>query len=144
MQYYFFKWSGLGMYGACQTNSTLSVSICACDPMHASGYGPSGPDAQRPGYDVIVSARGGLMGITGNAGGPPCKVGVAVTDLATGLHAYSSIMAALWARDGTHGSIGTGLGQRVDCSLLETQVCRTDYWLGKTRILKHTQFLCQF
>ena len=84
-----------------------------------TGYGPDGPDAQKPGYDVIVSARGGLMGITGEAGGPPCKVGVAVTDLATGLSAFASIMAALWARE--RGG-PTCAGQRIDVSLLETQV----------------------
>jgi succinate--hydroxymethylglutarate CoA-transferase len=84
-----------------------------------TGYGPAGPDAHRPGYDVIVSARGGLMGITGNEGGPPCKVGVAVTDLCTGLQAFAGILGALWARERGGPSAP---GQRVDCSLLETQV----------------------
>ena len=84
-----------------------------------TGYGPDGPDAKRPGYDVIVSARGGLMGITGNDGGPPCKVGVAVTDLSTGLQAFAGILAALFARE--RGGPDAP-GQRVDCSLLETQV----------------------
>lgn len=91
-----------------------------------TGYGPDGPDARKPGYDVIVSARGGLMGITGEAGGPPCKVGVAVTDLATGLSAFASIMAALWARERGGATATTAAttcpGQRIDVSLLETQV----------------------
>ena len=56
------------------------------------------------------------MGITGPAGGPPSKVGVAITDVCTGLYAHGAILAALHARE------QSGRGQRIDCSLLETQV----------------------
>ena len=65
---------------------------------------------------AIASAVGGLMDITGPADGSPCKVGVAMTDLQTGLHAYGGILAALLARH------RTGRGARIECSLLETQV----------------------
>src|SRR6185312_13673385 len=61
-----------------------------------SGFGQSGPYRDRSGYDVIVSALGGLLGITGTPGGPPVKTGVAVLDLSTGLFAKSSILAALY------------------------------------------------
>lgn len=81
-----------------------------------SGYGASGPDADRMGYDVIVSAEGGLMGITGERGGNPVKCGVALTDVSTGLFLHGAILAALFART------NTGRGQRIETSLLETQV----------------------
>jgi crotonobetainyl-CoA:carnitine CoA-transferase CaiB-like acyl-CoA transferase len=81
-----------------------------------SGYGRTGPYKDRAGYDVIVSAMGGLMGITGTPGGPPVKTGVALTDVATGLHALSSIMAALYHRE------RTGEGQRIDISLLSVEL----------------------
>ncbi|KAF9962790.1 hypothetical protein BGZ70_007884, partial [Mortierella alpina] len=80
------------------------------------GYGQTGPYANRPGYDVMTEAEAGLMYITGEEHGPPVKVGVAVTDLTTGLYAHAGILAALFARN------RTGLGQHVDCSLLESQV----------------------
>eukprot|EP00945_MAST-04E_sp_MAST-4E-sp1_P005593 g5593.t1 len=81
-----------------------------------SGYGPTGPYAELPGYDVVVEAMGGIMAITGTED-VPCKIGVAMTDLTTGLYAKSATLAALIAR-GKNG----GLGQKVDCSLLESQV----------------------
>lgn len=87
-----------------------------------SGYGPTGPLAGRPGYDFLLQAEAGLMSITGQtdaAGGGPTKVGVAVTDLATGLHAAVGILAALAERDRGDGA-GSGLGQRVDVSIFES------------------------
>ena len=81
-----------------------------------SGFGRTGPSAERGGYDVIVQAVGGLMGITGDPNGPPVKVGVAMTDICTALYAHGAILAALYARD------RTGDGQRIDVSLLETQI----------------------
>ena len=78
-----------------------------------SGYGPTGPAADRPGYDFVIQAVGGLMSITGDAdedGGRPTKVGVAISDVVTGLYATIGILAALLARDDA--------GQRVDVSLL--------------------------
>lgn len=81
-----------------------------------TGFGPDGPLSHRAGYDLAVSAFGGLMGITGEPDGPPVKVGVAITDVATGISAQGAICAALYARE------KTGRGQRIDLSLLETQV----------------------
>lgn len=81
-----------------------------------TGYGQTGPFANRPGYDVIIEAEAGLMHITGEPEGTPVKVGVAITDLTTGLYAHSAILAALIQR-GT-----TGKGQHIDCSLIESQV----------------------
>ena len=81
-----------------------------------SGYGPTGPYKDFGGYDVIISAIGGLMSITGETDGAPVKVGVAITDIATGMLAHGSITAALYARE------RTGKGQHIDLSLLETQV----------------------
>lgn len=81
-----------------------------------TGYGATGPYAQRPGYDVIAASVGGLLDITGPREGEPCKVGVAMTDLATGLYAHGAILAAL-----LHQS-RTGEGQKIDVDLLSTQV----------------------
>ncbi|HEY4633154.1 MAG TPA: CoA transferase [Candidatus Limnocylindrales bacterium] len=83
-----------------------------------SGYGPDGPAADRPGYDFVIQAVAGLMSITGDpdtAGGHPTKVGVAISDVVTGLFAAIGILAALLARSGPGRS-----GQRVDVSLLSS------------------------
>lgn len=81
-----------------------------------TGFGQQGPYANRAGYDVIAASIGGLMHITGPENGGPCKVGVAMTDLATGLYAHGAIMAALLERK------ETGKGQWIECDLLSTQV----------------------
>ncbi|KAJ2746365.1 hypothetical protein GGI20_001425 [Coemansia sp. BCRC 34301] len=80
-----------------------------------TGYGSTGPYSARPGYDVIIEAEAGLMHITGEENGGPVKVGVAVTDMMTGLYVHGAIMAALIAR------ASTGAGQHLDASLLQTQ-----------------------
>ena len=82
-----------------------------------SGFGLTGPDAAKPGYDFVIQAVSGLMSITGEAGGAPTKVGVAISDVVTGLFGAVSILAGLVARgaraDGTRG-------QRIDLSLLQS------------------------
>jgi succinate--hydroxymethylglutarate CoA-transferase len=80
-----------------------------------SGYGASGPYSGRPGYDVMASALGGLMGITGTPQ-EPAKVGVAITDVATALYTAGAINAALFHRE------RTGQGQKIETSLLSTAV----------------------
>jgi succinate---hydroxymethylglutarate CoA-transferase len=80
-----------------------------------TGFGPSGPLADQPGYDVIVSGMYGLMSITGSEE-EPAKVGVASTDVLTGTLAHSGIVAALYQRH------QTGEGQKIDVSLMETQL----------------------
>ncbi|KAL5113538.1 hypothetical protein ACEQ8H_008577 [Pleosporales sp. CAS-2024a] len=81
-----------------------------------TGYGQTGPYSKRAGYDVMVEAEFGLMHITGTRDGPPVKVGVAVTDLTTGLYTSNSVMAALLAR------MRTGRGQHIDVALSDCQV----------------------
>jgi len=81
-----------------------------------TAYGPDGPYKDRPGYDMVLSAVGGLMWITGEEGKDPVKVGVAITDVVTGVHASGAIMASLLWR------ARSGKGQLVDLSLLDTQV----------------------
>ena len=78
-----------------------------------SGFGRSGPDADRPGYDLILQGESGVMDITGEADGPPTKVGTSIADLATGLYAAQAVLAALRLRD------RTGQGSRVDVSMLD-------------------------
>jgi crotonobetainyl-CoA:carnitine CoA-transferase CaiB-like acyl-CoA transferase len=64
-----------------------------------SGFGRNGPEADVPGYDLTIQALGGLMSITGESDGPPLKVGVAITDVLTGLYGAVSALAGLYARD---------------------------------------------
>ncbi|RWS27401.1 hypothetical protein B4U80_11578, partial [Leptotrombidium deliense] len=81
-----------------------------------SGFGNDGPYAERAGLDLIAASVGGLMSITGPENGDPCKVGIAITDVTTGLYAKGSILAALYNRQ------TTGLGSKIECNLLSTQV----------------------
>jgi crotonobetainyl-CoA:carnitine CoA-transferase CaiB-like acyl-CoA transferase len=85
-----------------------------------SGFGQTGPYRERAGYDFLIQAMGGLMSVTGepdgSPGGGPMKVGVAITDLLTGMYAATAILAALAHRD------RSGRGQHVDLSLLDVQV----------------------
>ena len=85
-----------------------------------TGFGQTGPYAERAGYDFLMQGMGGLMSITGHADGEdgagPMKVGVALTDILTGLYASTAILAALQARD------RTGVGQHIDLALLDVQV----------------------
>ena len=78
-----------------------------------TGFGP-GPDRDRPGYDFLVQARGGVMGITGQPGGEPTKVGVAISDIVCGLFASNAILAALYRRS------VTGEGARIEVPLFES------------------------
>lgn len=85
-----------------------------------TGFGQTGPDAQRAGYDFMIQGMGGLMSVTGQSegtpGGGPVKTGVALADVMTGLYATIAIQAALTHRD------RTGTGQYIDMALLDVQV----------------------
>jgi crotonobetainyl-CoA:carnitine CoA-transferase CaiB-like acyl-CoA transferase len=81
-----------------------------------TGYGSAGPEAGRPGYDFAVQARAGWMAITGEPGGAPMKVGVALVDVLTAQNAVIGILAALRERD------RSGLGQRVEVALIDSAV----------------------
>ncbi|MFV2039047.1 MAG: CaiB/BaiF CoA transferase family protein [Acidimicrobiales bacterium] len=79
-----------------------------------SAFGQHGPWRDRPGVDGVAQAMGGIMSVTGTADGPPVKVGVPAADMAAGVYASQTILAALFARE------RTGRGQRVDVSLLDS------------------------
>jgi crotonobetainyl-CoA:carnitine CoA-transferase CaiB-like acyl-CoA transferase len=89
-----------------------------------SGFGQTGPYAQRPGYDLIAQAEGGVMSLTGEPASPPLKVGLSFADITAGMNAFSGILLALLARQ------QTGEGQRVDVSLLDCQVALLTYQAG--------------
>lgn len=81
-----------------------------------TGYGQTGPYKDLPGYDFIVQAQGGIMSITGEAEGEPCKVGVAIGDIMAGMYAANAILAALLQRE------QSGAGQHIDLALLDSQI----------------------
>jgi len=96
----------------------LRPGLIACS---ITGYGQTGPYRERPGYDFMVQAMGGFMSVTGPEDGEPYRAGIAMADLAAGMFAASAILAALYARR------GTGQGQRIDISLLDSQVALLSY-----------------
>jgi formyl-CoA transferase len=113
-----FKVGGLAKYGLdWATLSALNPRLVYCS---ITGYGQTGPNAHRAGYDAAIQAEAGLMSITGEPDGAPGagpqKVGVAVADLMTGMYAVAGILAAL-----RHAE-RTGQGQHIDLALYDTQV----------------------
>lgn len=107
-----FKVGGLAKYGLDHASlSAVNPGLIYCS---VTGFGQTGPYAERAGYDYLVQGLSGLMSITGDPDGEPQKVGVAVTDIYTGLYAVIGIQAALRERD------KTGLGQHLDMSLLDS------------------------
>jgi crotonobetainyl-CoA:carnitine CoA-transferase CaiB-like acyl-CoA transferase len=89
-----------------------------------SGFGHTGPRSREAGYDAVMQAEGGLMSITGAAGGPPFRLGVAIADIASGMFAAQGITAALFARE------RTGLGQAVDIGMLDSVTALLTYQAG--------------
>lgn len=89
-----------------------------------SGFGQDGPYRMLPGFDQVLQGMGGLMSITGELGGPPIKVGVAIADISGGMFASNGILVALYNRE------KTGKGQMVDVSLLDSQVAWLTYRAG--------------
>lgn len=81
-----------------------------------SGYGRTGPMAERAGYDFLIQAESGIMNIIGEEDGPPMKVGTAITDLVAGQDAVAAVLAALYHRE------KTGQGQNVDIALLDSAI----------------------
>jgi len=113
-----FKVGGLAAYGLdYESLAAINPRLVYCS---ITGYGQDGPDAALAGYDAAIQARGGLMSINGERddlpGGGPQKLGVAVTDLMTGLYASNAILAALLVRE------RTGQGAFIDLALLDVQV----------------------
>jgi len=96
-----------------ESAAALNPSLIYCS---ITGFGQTGPLREKPGYDFMIQAIGGLMSITGEPDGEPMKVGVAVADLFAGQNAVIAILAALQAR------AQTGRGQHLDISLFDSQV----------------------
>ena len=113
-----YKVGGLVKYGLdYESLKRLKPDLVYCS---ITGFGQTGPFANRPGYDFIVQGMGGFMSVTGEAddfeGASPQKAGVAFADIFTGMYASSAILAAIIHRD------HTGEGQHIDMALLDTQV----------------------
>jgi crotonobetainyl-CoA:carnitine CoA-transferase CaiB-like acyl-CoA transferase len=89
-----------------------------------SGFGQTGPRRDEPGYDAVMQAEGGLMSITGDAEGPPFRLGVAISDIVTGMFAFQGIAMALLAR------AKTGRGQLVDVGMLDATAALLTYQSG--------------
>jgi crotonobetainyl-CoA:carnitine CoA-transferase CaiB-like acyl-CoA transferase len=89
-----------------------------------SGFGQTGPRHEEPGYDAVIQAEGGLMSITGAAGGPPFRLGVAISDIVSGMFAAHGIAFALLARE------RTGRGQQVDVGMLDATAALLTYQAG--------------
>ncbi|SNS30967.1 Crotonobetainyl-CoA:carnitine CoA-transferase CaiB [Sphingomonas laterariae] len=113
-----FRVGGLAKYGLDYASlSATNPGLIYCS---ITGFGQDGPYRDRGGYDFLIQGMSGLMSVTGRAdgepGGGPMKVGIPISDLVTGLYAAISMLAALENRH------RTGLGQHIDCALLDTQV----------------------
>ncbi len=113
-----FKVGGLARYGLDYASlSAVNPRLIYCS---ITGFGQTGPDCQRAGYDFLIQGMGGLMSVTGEPdgtpGGGPIKVGVAIVDIFTGMYASTAVLAALAHRE------RTGEGQHIDLALLDVQV----------------------
>ena len=109
-----FRVGGLAKYGL----DYASLKAVKPDLIYCSitGFGQTGPDKDKGGYDFLIQGMSGLMSVTGDADGHPLKVGIPVSDLTTGLYATISILAALQHRN------RTGEGQHIDLALLDAQM----------------------
>jgi crotonobetainyl-CoA:carnitine CoA-transferase CaiB-like acyl-CoA transferase len=109
-----FKVGGLARHGLdWPALSALNPRLVYCS---ITGFGQTGPYAPRPGYDYIIQGMAGLMSITGAPDGQPMRVGVAITDILTGVYAAVAILAAL------HQRARTGRGQHIDMALMDVAV----------------------
>lgn len=91
-----------------------------------SGFGQTGPDTLKPAYDMVVQARGGVMSITGEAGGPPVRVGASIGDITAGMFLTQGILAALYERE------KTGMGAMVDVAMLDSQLAIQEHSVAIT------------
>lgn len=123
-----FKVGGLKKFGLDYASLKLiKPSLIYCS---ITGFGQTGPNAHKPGYDLLAQAFGGIMSLTGEPNGEPMKVGVGVADVVCGLYAATAILAALRQRDVSQN------GQYIDISLADTQVswlvnAGTNYLMSK-------------
>jgi crotonobetainyl-CoA:carnitine CoA-transferase CaiB-like acyl-CoA transferase len=109
----------LGLDYASLSAARPSIVYCSI-----SGFGQTGPRRDEPGYDAVIQAEGGLMSITGDASGPPFRLGVAISDIVTGMFAFQGIAMALLART------RTGCGQLVDVGMLDATAALLTYQSG--------------
>jgi crotonobetainyl-CoA:carnitine CoA-transferase CaiB-like acyl-CoA transferase len=110
------------------TLAKLGLDYATLAPRHPrlvycsiSGFGQTGPRKNEPGYDAVMQGEGGLMSITGAAGGPPYRLGVAISDIVSGMFAAQGIAMALFARE------RTGRGQLVDIGMLDSVAALLSY-----------------
>lgn len=91
-----------------------------------SGFGHTGPDAAKPAYDMVVQARGGVMSITGEEGGPPVRVGASIGDIVAGMYLTQGVLAALYDRE------RTGKGAKIDVAMLDAQLAIQEHSIAIT------------
>jgi len=109
-----FKVGGMEKYGLSYADlKQQNPALIYCS---ISGFGQTGPYAQRPGYDFLIQAMGGIMSFTGEPEGDPMKAGVGIADVMCGMYASNAILAALHHRN------NTGKGQHIDIGLFDSQV----------------------
>jgi formyl-CoA transferase len=106
-------------YAACQAIKP-DLIYCAI-----SGFGQVGPERERAAYDQVLQGLGGIMSITGDVGGPPMRVGIAIADIMAGMFAAYAVQVALYHRE------RTGVGQLIDTSLLDGQLATLTYQAGR-------------
>jgi CoA:oxalate CoA-transferase len=93
-----------------------------------SGFGHTGPDAERPAYDMVVQARGGVMSITGEKDREPVRVGASIGDIVAGMFLVQGVLAALLDRE------KTGLGRKVDVAMLDSQLAILEHAVAITTV----------
>ncbi|AFU44513.1 acyl-CoA transferase/carnitine dehydratase [Acidovorax sp. KKS102] len=96
-----------------------------------AGYDSSGPEAKRPGYDLVIQGEAGLMAINGEANQPPLKFGVAAVDMMTGMYAAQAVLAALFRRE------RTGKGRHIEMALYDCGLMITGYYGLDAMLLGH-------
>ena len=109
-----FKPGGLARYGL--DYATLGAEFPALVYCSISGYGQTGPNSAKPGYDLMAQGFGGIMSLTGAPDGPPMKVGVGIADVMCGMYATVGVLSALRHRD------QTGEGQQIELALVDSQI----------------------
>ena len=105
-----------------ETLKAINPRVIFCS---ISGFGNRGPDSQKPGFDLIAQGMSGFMSFTGEVGGGPIKVGVAIADINSGMFAAYGILSALYHRE------KTGEGQKVETSLFESMVAQLTFQAGR-------------
>ena len=115
-----FKTGGAEKLGLCYAQlKAFKPDLIYCS---VSGYNSAGPEAKRPGYDLVIQGEAGLMALNGEAGQPPLKFGVAVVDLMTGMYAAQAVLAALFRRS------RTGQGRLIEMALYDCGLMVTGYY----------------